>query len=63
VKHPFRYEVAWEGAEQFENKFKDSWLAGGRSDSLEDLQHKISNLSAEMLRWGCHTMGSVQAEI
>jgi hypothetical protein len=63
AKRPFRYEVAWEGAEEFENKLKDSWLTGGRSESLEDLQHKISNLSAEMLRWGCHSVGSVQAEI
>jgi hypothetical protein len=63
AKRPFRYEVAWEGAEEFENKLKDSWLAVGRSDSLEDLQHKISNLSAGLSRWGCHSVGSVQAEI
>jgi hypothetical protein len=38
-------------------------MAGGKSDTLEDLQHKISNLSAEMPRWGCHSVRSVQAEI
>jgi hypothetical protein len=62
-KRPFRYEMAWESKAGFSDRLKEVWVEGGPGATLEDLQHKISNLSSELVRWGRNSVGSVQAEI
>jgi hypothetical protein len=60
---PFRYEVAWESHKDFAETVKHNWAVEGPSNTLEELQYKMSTLSADLPRWGERSFGNVQWQI
>jgi hypothetical protein len=59
----FRYEVMWEGHENFKPFLEGAWAAEGKASSMGQLQEKLAKVSDSLDRCGRDTFGSVQREI
>jgi hypothetical protein len=53
----------WETHDQFAPVLNDSWQASSPSGTIEDLKHKLQNVSSSLASWGRESFGSVRHQI
>jgi hypothetical protein len=59
----FRYEVAWESHKDFPEMLRENCTTGGPSLTMDELQHKLTDVSSGLARWGRQSFGNIQMQI
>jgi hypothetical protein len=62
-KRRFRYEIMWETHAELCPLVEQVWHNGGESNSVADVQQKLSVLSDTLTGWNSSTFGNVRSEI